>query len=60
MTDREIQILIDYAEGILAKGITKEEGLRYLQEAGILDKDGNHTPPYQNFAKALIDINMQS
>lgn len=35
----------------LKKKHTKEESLQMFVRAGILDKDGNFTAPYQNVAK---------
>ena len=38
---------IKYMEEMLAKKITKEEALSFLQRAGILGKDGKLTEPYR-------------
>lgn len=39
------------AENELKKKYSKEESLQMFISAGILDKDGNFTEPYQNLAK---------
>ncbi len=56
MSENDIKDLIDLAKEKLKKGYTREEAIRSLQNAGILDKDGNHTAPYQNLARALTPI----
>jgi hypothetical protein len=56
MSEKDIKNLMDLAEERLKKGYTREEALRALQHAGILDKDGNHTAPYQNLARAVKPI----
>lgn len=56
MSEKDIKNLMDLADEKLKKGVTREEALRSLQAAGILDKDGNHTEPYQNLAKAIKPI----
>jgi len=56
MSEQDIKNLMDLAREELKKGFTREEALRSLQDAGILDKDGNHTAPYQNLARALTPI----
>lgn len=53
MTDRQIQSIIDYAEEKIAKGVTKEEAVLSLQGAGILDENGELTPPYKNLPLAF-------
>ncbi|WP_217602552.1 hypothetical protein [Chitinophaga sp. GbtcB8] len=40
----------------LEREVTPEEALRQLVAAGILDKDGNFTAPYQNLAKVVRDL----
>ncbi len=39
---------MDLADEQLKKGFTREEAIQSLQRAGIVDKDGKDTPPYQN------------
>jgi len=57
MSEQDIKNLMDLADEQLKKGYSsREEALRDLMAAGILDKDGNYTEPYQNLAKALIPI----
>ena len=51
MTDKEIQELIDLANKSLNVPITKEESLKRLIDAGILDKDGNYTENYPYLAE---------
>jgi hypothetical protein len=53
MSEKDIRNLQDLATEELNKGVTREEALRSLMDAGILDKDGNYTEPYQNLAKAI-------
>jgi hypothetical protein len=53
MTEKDIKNLMDLAREQLKKGFTREEALRSLQDAGILDKDGKHTPPYQNLGREI-------
>lgn len=53
MTEKDIRNLMDLAEEELKKGFTREEALQSLQRAGILDKDGKHTPPYQNLGREI-------
>ena len=53
MSDKDYQRLMDLIarqrERILA--MTKEEALAYLQERGMLDKEGNFTKPYEIFGR---------
>ena len=51
MTDKEIQALIDLANKSLNEPTTKEESLKRLMNAGILDKDGNYTENYPYLAE---------
>lgn len=53
MSAKDIKNLENIALEKLKKGVTREEALRSLMAAGILDKNGNHTKPYQNLAKAI-------
>lgn len=54
MSDDDIQKLQELAEKKLAQGMSKEEALCSLQQAGILDSNGNFTAPYQNLAKVVL------
>lgn len=54
MSDKDIKRLQELAEEKLKKGITKEEALHSLQDAGILNKNGDFTRPYQNLARIVI------
>jgi hypothetical protein len=54
MSEEDIKRLRDIARERLKKGFTREEALEALMRAGILDKDGNHTPPYRNLDKIFI------
>jgi hypothetical protein len=53
MTEKDIEYLRDLAREELKKGVTREEALRSFMDAGILDKDGNFTEPYQNLGRYL-------
>ena len=55
MSEKDIKRLTELALKKLERGVTKEEALRSLQQAGILDKKGEFTSPYQNLAKAVIE-----
>lgn len=47
MTDRDIQNLIELFESRIRAGITAEEALKSLVSAGILNENGEYTPPFQ-------------
>jgi hypothetical protein len=47
MTDKDIQNLNDLLESKLRETKTAEEALKSLMSAGILDENGEYTPPYQ-------------
>lgn len=53
MSDKDIQRLKELAEKKLADGISREEALFSLQQAGHLDINGNFTAPYQHLAQAI-------
>lgn len=53
MTDKEFQLLMDLADELQAKKVTKEEALQGLISAGILDENGNHTEPYKHIGLAI-------
>jgi hypothetical protein len=50
MSSKDIQELIDLAKK-LEKDLTKEEALKSLVAAGILDQAGNYTKPYRKLEK---------
>jgi hypothetical protein len=50
MSEKDLQVLIDLAKE-LEKGLTKEEALKSLISAGILDDAGNYTQPYRELGK---------
>ena len=50
MSDKDYQRLMDLADQQLKKGVTREEGLRKLYNAGILDMNGNFTEMYKDLA----------
>lgn len=45
------ELAMDSAKRALQRKVAKEEALASLVRAGILDKDGKFTAPYQNLAK---------
>ena len=53
MNEKDIQILIELAEAKIKQGVTAGEAMQSLVGAGILDENGNYTPPYQE----MIDDN---
>ena len=56
MSEKDYQRLMDLADELLKKthSYTKEEALRDLYNAGILDKEGNFTKPYENLARVVV------
>ena len=56
MTDENIQAIMDLADSLLQEPPTKEEAIRSLQRAGILDEDGKLSPEYQELAE-VPDLN---
>lgn len=53
MTDAQVDYFIEKIKERTEKGVTKEEFIRDLQSAGILDENGEHTPPYKNLPLAI-------
>lgn len=49
--EKAYKAAMESIERDLKKKHTKEESLQFFVKAGILDKDGNFTAPYQNLAK---------
>jgi hypothetical protein len=47
MDEKDIQNLIDLAESKIQENISREEALKSLVSAGILDTDGNFTSNYE-------------
>jgi len=56
MSENDIKYLMDIAREERKKGVTREEALCSFIDAGILDKDGNFTEPYQNLARVITPI----
>jgi hypothetical protein len=55
MSDKEIQILIEWAQQKIANPVSPEEALANFVEAGILNPDGSFTEPYQALASFILD-----
>lgn len=53
MQDKQIKLLKDLGNRLLKEKRSPEESLLSLQEAKILDKQGNFTRPYRNLAKLI-------
>jgi len=53
MSKDDIKKLEDIAIEGLKKGVTPEEALQSLIDAGILDENGNHTEPYKHLGEAV-------
>lgn len=49
--DIAYKLAMESAEKALLRKVTKEEALESLVRAGILDRAGNFTEPYQSLAK---------
>jgi hypothetical protein len=56
MSDKDYQRILDLATQKLEKGVTKEEALRSLCNAGILDMNGNFTEMYKDLATLFPPI----
>jgi hypothetical protein len=50
MSDKDIQLLMDLARKQSQEKLTPEEALCLFVRAGILDENGNLTPPYVDLA----------
>jgi hypothetical protein len=50
MSEKDINRLLELAQTQLQEKVSKEEALRSLVRAGILDEAGNLTAPYANLA----------
>jgi hypothetical protein len=53
MSEKEFNLLMELANQKLQQEVSKEEALRSLVNAGILDANGNLTKPYEDLA---VDI----
>ena len=51
MSDKDFNKLIELAEKQLQEKVSDEEALRSLISAGILDENGQFTPPYPELAR---------
>lgn len=57
MTEKDIKIMIESIEDRIRKGVTREEALGDFVGAGILDWNGDFTPPYKEMlAEAGIEV----
>ena len=59
MTKKDIENLRQIAIEGRKKTLTREDALRSLMNAGILDKDGNYTKPYKRLGKAIREFNVR-
>jgi hypothetical protein len=50
MSEKDFNLLVDIADQKLHQKVSKEEALRFLMNAGILDTIGNLTTPYEILA----------
>ena len=53
MSNKDITKLTELAKEKLKKGVSKEEALRSFVRAGILNKEGKFTKPYENLARVV-------
>jgi hypothetical protein len=53
MQDKQIKLLRALGKRLLKEKRSPEQSLLSLQEAKILDKQGNFTRPYRNLAKLI-------
>lgn len=51
MTNKHIDAVMEYMERKWEKCITKEDALRELQSAGILDENGDFAPQYKHLRR---------
>ena len=52
MSEKDFNLLMELANQKLHQEVSKEEALRSLVNAGILDANGNLTKPYEDLAVA--------
>jgi hypothetical protein len=50
MSEKDFNKLLELAQRQLQEKVSDEEALRSFVRAGILDEDGNLTPPYADLA----------
>jgi hypothetical protein len=50
MSEKDFNLLMELANRKLEQEVSKEEALRSLVNAGILDSNGNLTKPYEDLA----------
>lgn len=50
MSEKDFNNLMELAQELLQKELTKEDALLSFVRAGILDENGNLTPPYAELA----------
>ena len=48
MDEKDIQRLLELAQEQLHEPLTPQQALQNLMDAGILDANGQHTPPFQD------------
>lgn len=55
ITDKDYQNIMDWAKELQkeVQNYTQEEALQSLIDAGIFDKDGNYTEPYEILGRAV-------
>lgn len=56
MNEKDLQKLMELATDKLAKGVSEEEALRNLVNAGILSVNGQFTEPYGHLREAELPI----
>lgn len=54
MNEKDLQKLMELATDKLAKGVSEEEALRNLVDAGILSANGQFTEPYGYLREAEL------
>jgi len=52
MSDKDLKKLMDLANEKLEQDVTREEALRSFMDAGILNRHGEFTAPYEHLAEA--------
>ena len=53
ITNKDYDNLMELAKKLAQEKLTKEEALQRLMRAGILDENGNFTPPYASLEKVV-------
>jgi hypothetical protein len=54
MSDKDIELLIELANAKLDKGVSKQEALNSLINAGILNNEGTYTEPYKELEEIAL------